>query len=229
MRRLLRVGLFWACLCNVPAGAQTVSPLQEVITQDLANLPFVTATRHHRPGDPINVGLVGSMEEITSLMQAAGWAIPVPVTLHSSVKIAGSVALRRAYLTAPVSSLFYQGHRQDLAFEKEFGKSASKRHHARFWKLQVSGPDGRPLWLGAATYDKGVGFSHPRPGVTHRINADVDAERDFLMGELNKTQRVVNLLTVKGHGPVRAKNGGGDSYFTDGDVVVAVIAPGVAQ
>ena len=205
----------WFCLSSTPSTAQTVSPLQDAIIQDLANLPFVTSTKRHRPGDPVNVGLVGSKDEIIALMQAAGWNVPVPVSLKSSVKIAGSVALRRAYLTAPVSTLFYQGRRQDLAFEKEVGRSASKRHHVRFWKLRDDGPEGRALWLGAATFDKGVGLSHRNGAVTHHINGDVDAERGFLMDELNKTLRVVSLYTVKGAGPIRAKNGGGDVYFTD--------------
>ena len=212
----------------MPLAAQTISPLQTAIIQDLANLPFVTSTKHHKPGDPVNVGLVGSKDEIMALMQAAGWTVPVPVTLKSSLKIAGSVALRRAYLTAPVSSLFYQGHRQDLAFELEVGKSASQRHHVRFWKLRDDGPDGRALWIGAATFDRGVGISHRTGGVTHHINGDVDVERGFLIGELNKTLRLVSLVTVAGHGPLRAKNGGGDVYFTDGNVLVGVITLGAS-
>ena len=135
--RLLKAGLIWACLSALPLAAQTIAPQQTAITQDLADLPFVTSTKHHKPGDPLNVGLVGSKDEIATLMQAAGWTVPVPVTLKSSVKIAGSVALRRTYLTAPVSTLFYQGHSQDLAFELEVGKSASHRHHVRFWKAKL--------------------------------------------------------------------------------------------
>ena len=166
---------------------------------------------------------MGSTDEIIATMQAAGWRIPVPVTLKSSVKIAGSVALHRTYLTAPVSTLIYLGHGQDLAFEKQVGPSASKRHHVRFWKLRDDGPGGRALWLGAATFDKGVGLSHHIGAVTHHINGDVDAEREFLMSELNTTKHVAALYTVKAQGPVKAKNGGGDVYFTDGNVVVAVI------
>ncbi len=223
-----------AALLVMPATAQTISPEQTAITQtaitkDLAQLPKVTTTKHHKPGDPLNVGLVGSSDEIIALMQAAGWTVPVPVTLKSSVKIAGSVALRRAYLTAPVSTLFYEGRRQDLAFEKEVGRSASHRHHVRFWKLHDDGPDGRALWIGAATFDRGVGFSHRNGAITHHINGDVDQERGYLMGELNKTTRLTGVYSVMGAGPLKAKNGGGDLYFTDGNVVVGVIAPDVAQ
>ena len=214
------------CVClSAPQTLAQDATQQDIITQDVAGLPFVTATKHHKPGDPINLGLVGSKDEIIAAMQAAGWTIPVPVTLKSSVKIAGSVALHRTYLTAPVSILLYQGHKQDLAFEKQVGASASKRHHVRFWKLRDDGPDGRALWLGAATFDKGVGLSHRNPGVTHRIDGDVDKERRFLMSELNGTSHVAALYTVKGNGPVKAKNGGGDVYFTDGDVAVAVVKP----
>ena len=227
--RRLAAGLVWACCFSISVVAQTVSPQQATLTQDLSSLSWVTQTKHHKPGDPINVGLVGSADEIATVMQAAGWTVPVPVSLKSSVKIAGSVALRRAYFTAPVSTLFYENRQQDLAFEKEVGKSASQRHHVRFWKLRDDGPDGRPLWIGAATFDKGVGISHRNAAVTHHINADVDQERGFLMGELNKTLRVVGLYTVLGHGAVRAKNGSGDVYFSDGNVLVAVIAAGAAQ
>ena len=221
--RCLYVGIIAVALA-LPATAQTTSAQQSVLTKDLAQLTLVTSTKRNKPADPLNVALVGSSDEITALMAAAGWTVPVSVTLKSSVKIAGSVALRRAYLTAPVSTLFYEGRKQDLAFEKEVGRSASQRHHVRFWKLRDDGPDGRALWIGAATFDKGVGLSHRNPGVTHHINADVDAERGFLMSELNKTQRLVGLYTVQGHGALRAKNGGGDVYFSDGNVQVAVIA-----
>jgi LssY C-terminus len=219
----------FVALLVMPATAQTIPPAQDAITQDLAQLPMVTTTKHHSPGDLVNVGLVGSKEEITAVMKAAGWTVPVPVTLKSSVKIAGSVMLRHTYYSAPVSSLFYEGRRQDLAFEKEVGRSASHRHHVRFWKLRDDGPDGRPLWIGAATFDKGVGISHRNGAVTHHINGDVDAERDFLMGELNKTSRLTGVYTVKGAGPVKGKNGGGDVYFSDGNVSLAEINPGAVQ
>jgi hypothetical protein len=219
----------FAALLVMPATAQTISPAQDAITQDLAQLPMVTTTKHHNPGDLVNVGLVGSKDEITAVMKAAGWTVPVPVTLKSSMKIAGSVMLRHTYYSAPVSSLFYEGRKQDLAFEKEVGRSASHRHHVRFWKLRDDGPDGRPLWIGAATFDRGVGISHRNGAVTHHISGDVDAERDFLMGELNKTSRLMGVYTLKGAGPLKARNGGGDLYFTDGNVMVGVIAPSVAQ
>lgn len=214
---------FGALCFAAPAFAQDAAALP-----DLSQLSLITTTKHHRPADPLNVALVGSRDEIIAVMQAAGWQPADPVTFRSSAHIIRSVALRRAYLTAPVSALYYQGRRQDLAFEQEVGRSASRRHHVRFWKVSDDGPGGRPLWLGDATYDRSVGLSH-HGSVTHHISGDVDAERAFLIDGLNKTAQVASVTTLKGAGPRRARNGGGDLYWTDGDVALAVVARATAQ
>ena len=195
----------------------------------LATFPMITTTRLGFAGDPINLGLVGSRDELIATMKAAGWSRPDSVNIKSSIKIAGSVALRHSYLFAPVSSLYYQGRRQDLAFEKQQGADASKRHHVRFWKVLEQGAEGRPVWLGAATFDKGVGFSHYTGLVTHHISADVDSERDFLIDQLNAALQLTALYQISGVGPTfAARNGGGDYYYSDGEVRFGVVAPDAA-
>ena len=99
-------------------------------------------------------------------MQAAGWYPADPVTARSSVEIAGSVLLDRPYRRAPVSPLFYLGRPEDLAFEKPDGQSADRRHHVRFWKVLDQGQEKRPVWLGDATFDRGVGVSHYTGAIT---------------------------------------------------------------
>src|ERR1700720_1201397 len=84
----------------------------------LANLPMLTRTAQGIPGDPINVGLIGDDKDVLCAMQAAGWFPADPVTLKSSIEIAGSVLLDRPYRDAPVSNLFYLGRREDLGFKK---------------------------------------------------------------------------------------------------------------
>ena len=59
-------------------------------------------------------------------MQAAGWFPADPVTWRTSVEIVGSVVLDRPYHDAPVSPLYYQGKKEQLAFEKPDGKSADR-------------------------------------------------------------------------------------------------------
>ena len=124
----------------------------------LAGFEATTRTALGLPGDAINVGLEGSEDDVLCAMHAAGWRPADPVTLSSSVRIIGSVVLDRPYLDAPVSPLFYENRKQDLAFEKPSGKSARTRHHARFWKALDAGDDGLPVWLGAAVFDDGLGL-----------------------------------------------------------------------
>jgi hypothetical protein len=185
----------------------------------LATLPMLTFTAQGIPGDPINVGLVGDDKDVLCAMQAAGWFPADPVTLRSSIEIAGSVLLDRPYRDAPVSNLYYQKRREDLAFEKPDGKSADHRHHVRFWKALETGEENRPVWLGAVTFDRSVGVSHYTGAVTHHIDADIDAERQLLADDLNTAGMVEAKYQVTGIGPTLAgHNGGGDLYYTDGEV-----------
>jgi hypothetical protein len=185
----------------------------------LANLPMVTRTAQDIPGDPINVGLIGDKRDVLCAMQAAGWYPADPVTARSSVEIIGSVLLDRPYTRAPVSPLYYLGRPEDLAFEKPVGDSAGRRHHVRFWKVLDQGQEMRPVWLGSATFDRGVGVSHYTGAITHHISADVDADRSLLASDLEAAEVVEAKYQVTGIGvTLTGRNGGGDPYYTDGEV-----------
>jgi hypothetical protein len=185
----------------------------------LAALPMVTQTAQGIPGDPINVGLIGDNLDVLCAMQAAGWYPADPVTLRSSIEIAGSVLMDRPYRAAPVSSLYYLGRHEDLAFEKPVGDSADRRHHVRFWKVLDQGEEKRPVWLGDATFDRSVGVSHYTGAITHHIDADIDAERKQVATDLEAAGVVDAKYQVTGIGPtMTGRNGGGDLYYTDGEV-----------
>lgn len=185
----------------------------------LASLPMVTRTADDIPGGPLNVGLIGSTEDITRAMHAAEWFPADPITLRTSIEIIGSVMLDRPYHDAPVSPLYYQGKKEQLAFEKPVGKSADRRHHVRLWQVLEKGTDGRPVWLGAITFDRGVGLSHDTGQVTHHIGPDIDAERDLLMQDLREAGMVEAFFQISGVGPTLfGRNGEGDPYYTDGEI-----------
>ena len=185
----------------------------------LAGLPMTTMTAQGIPGDPINVGLIGDAKDVLCAMHDAGWYPADPVTFRSSIEIIGSVLLDRPYNDAPVSPLYYLGRREDLAFEKPSGRSPDRRHHVRFWKVLDSGEENRPVWLGDATFDRSVGVSSYTGAITHHIAADIDAERTVLFDNLATAGVVEAKYQVTGIGPTMAgRNGGGDPYYTDGEV-----------
>ena len=193
----------------------------------LAGLPMVTRTVQDIPGDPINVGLVGNKDDVLCAMHAAGWYPADPITFKSSAEIIGSVILRRPYRDAPVSPLFYEGRREDLAFEKPVGDSADRRNHVRLWEVLEEGQEGRPVWLGSATFDRDVGLSRYTGQVTHHIGPDIDAERDLLTDDLKRAKVVQAIYEVTGVGPTLVgRNGEGDRYYTDGEIKISRLVAG---
>jgi hypothetical protein len=91
----------------------------------------------------------------------------------------------------------------------------------RYWKVLESGEEKRPVWLGAATEDRGVGVSKYTAAVTHHISPDLDAERALLAGDLENAGMVEAKYQVTGIGPtIAGHNGGGDLYYTDGEIWV---------
>lgn len=185
---------------------------------------MVTTTADGIPGDPINVGLIGSRAEIVAAFSAAGWDPADAITLRSSIDIILSVILGRSDEDAPVSTLLFEGRHQDLAFEKQVGVSADERHHVRFWLTTRAGNDSPPLWLGAASFDRGVGLSHDTGQVTHHIGPDVDADRDLVMRDLEQAGYIGKTWSIPGVGATRSgRNGGGDPYYTDGMATVGVL------
>lgn len=197
----------------------------------LAGRDMLTRTAQGIPGDPLNLGLVGDRDDVVRAMHAAGWFPADPVTLKSSVEIIGSVLLDRPYKDAPVSPLYFEGRKEDFAFEKPSGRSADRRHHVRLWLVLAKGDEGRPVWLGAVTFDRSVGLSRYTGQVTHHIAPDIDAERDGLIDDLLRAQMVEAIYQITGIGPtLTGRNGGGDLYRTDGEVKIArLVQDGVAR
>lgn len=192
----------------------------------LEGRPMVTVTADGIPGDPLNVGLVGSQEEAIRALTAAGWYPADAISFRTSVEIAGSVLFDRPFRDAPVSPLFYEGKEQAFAFEKPVGNSADRRNHVRFFATSET-HGARPIWLGAATFDRGVGVSHYTGQITHHIAPDIDTERDLLMGDLAAARVLSEIYDVSGVGPTLfGRNGGGDGYYTDGDLRIGVVTKG---
>ena len=75
--------------------------------------------------------------------------------------------------------------------------------------------------VGDAAFDRGVGVSRYTGAVTHHIAPDIDVERATLAADLEAAGMVMAKYQVTGVGPTLAgRNGGGDPYYTDGEVWV---------
>jgi hypothetical protein len=190
----------------------------------LDDAPRITHTASGIPGDPLNIALVGSEDALVRAMLAAGWHGADPITFRSTLRITRSTLLNRPYDEAPVSNLYLWDRKQDLAFQQGVDGSSRQRHHVRFWRAAEVDDLGRPLWFGAATFDTRVGLSHTTGQVTHHIGADVDAERDQLLSDLQAAGHADEILWIDGFHARRAgRNGGGDAYHTDGRLPLVML------
>nr|WP_179390382.1 LssY C-terminal domain-containing protein [Psychromicrobium silvestre] len=175
-------------------------------------------------GDPINLAVRGSQQQLEAIMLAAGWTKADEITLLSSWRIIVSTVTRRSYLKAPVSSLMLFGRQQDFAFQQEVENSPAKRHHVRFWRC----PDGWLLpgghqadWLAAGTFDRSVGLSLFTFQITHKIDANVDIERDHIVQTMHAADTFVSLDVIEDFSTgYHSRNGGGDEITTDGDLPI---------
>ena len=180
---------------------------------------IVSYTSQGIPADPINLRLVGDVAAVKCAFARGGWSLADPLSPRSSLGIVASVVLRRPYPQAPVSALYFQERLQDLAYEKDQGRTAHRRHHVRLWRV------GPREWLGAATYDRGVGLALFTLQVTHHIGAQIDAERDSLGALLATSGAHFAGTTPSRIAPGRRhRNGGGDPYVTDGLIRSYILA-----
>jgi hypothetical protein len=181
---------------------------------------IVSYTSQDIPADPINLRLLGDPASIRCAFLRGGWLPADPLSARSAFGIVASVILIRPYPQAPVSSLYFQDRLQDIAYERDEGQTAHRRHHVRLWQVAPN------QWLGAATYDRGVGLALFTLQVTHHIGPDVDAERDALGAMLQRSG-----AQFVGSGPSRIRphqwqrNGGGDRYITDGLIKSYAVRP----
>ncbi|WP_427870062.1 LssY C-terminal domain-containing protein [Leucobacter luti] len=213
--------VFWAVLAYL-----ALPRLHRILTAIYVPDYFIGRTRTSDGllGDPINAAVRGSADEVHEAMRRAGWTLADPVTLASSWRIIASTATRRSYAEAPVSPLFLFSRKQDFAYQQEVAGNPAKRHHVRFWRT----PDGWPLpggarvdWLAAGTFDRAVGFSLFTLQVTHKIDADTDVERDHLIRTVQEANPRARLeVLVDFSTGYHARNGGGDTIRTDGNLPI---------
>jgi len=158
--------------------------------------PRITQTADGRPGDPLNVALIGTKAQVETIMKAAKWDAAASLGIKADIKITEGTVLSRPDPNAPVSNLYLFGRKEDLAFEQPVGGNPRQRNHVRYWKIEQADDDGRSIWIGSASYDERVEFSDTTIQITHRISPDLDKERDHLFDDLKKTGDLVEDFPI---------------------------------
>lgn len=170
-------------------------------------------------GDPLNVVLVGSGEDAIAALAASGWSFTEAITTDSIRRMVGAAIAEKSLLTAPVSSLYAFGRKQDIALQR--GRSTiSQRNHMRLW-LAPFRCEGKPVWVGQVSRDIGVKLTSKSPTLTtHVIDPVIDESREYLLHSLLHRDAVGQFAFVTGVGEASREqprfNLTDDPYFTDG-------------
>ena len=204
-------------------------------------VPRFTITGDGLPGDPVNLVLIGTRQQLQSAFAAAGWSEADRLGLTSSWRMVRAFVFNAPYPTAPFSTLYLFGRGQDIGFQKAIDNSPRKRHHIRFWATSLTRAEAtvgtagfwlntdrpphheRVLWVGAGTRDTGLSVTKLTFQVTHATDSDTNAERDFIIAELTENRVIVDVNSYRSGQrlPTHRVN----HYVTDGEVTVASLAP----
>jgi len=210
---------------NVNVLAAPATPISTLLSPELfADIPrrvSDTASGDGHPGDMVNFALIGTEEQVQSAYKAAGW-----VAVDKSVEEAVLDGLLKtlsheSYTEMPMSTLFLFGRPQDMSFARADPLLvAAERHHLRVWKTDKT-VDGRPLWVGSATHDIGFEKDHRTGGVTHKIDPEIDKERDYLLESFDASGVYASAAYVTPANPLLdARTATGGSFHSDGRIVV---------
>ena len=194
----------------------------------LANFQCCTRNDNDtKDGDPLNLVLIGSLNEIFASLARAGWDETEAVTFSTALKTAKAFFSGDMYTNAPISPQYVFGRTQDIALQK--GRdSIHERNHLRLW-LSPWIYKGKSVWIGQTSRDIGIRLT---TGVwnltTHEIDPEVDDARDYLVTDIMSVQGLLKLGYVKGVGEATPENPRkillGDPYWTDGRRAVMVFS-----
>ena len=179
----------------------------------------VTNKDGSKNGDPLNLVVVGGVDDAFPALVRRGWT-PTEVTWKgSALRMARSALARERYPYAPISNLYLYGRPQDLALQKA-RDNIHQRNHLRLWRSPMS-YHGKPVWVGQISRDIGSRMTIHSPTLTtHKIDPDVDEAARALAEDLAYSQGLRAIGLVGGVGAATRdtprENLTTDPYFTNG-------------
>lgn len=200
--------------------------LAEVTTAMIDRIPRRVTDAQGNAGDNTNFVVVGSEEKVLQTFDAAGWVKVDREKKDAVLHTILSTFTKQAYVELPMSELTLFGRVQDYGLAHAVPiQVVAQRHHLRLWKAPFQ-VEGQELWVGAATHDIGFDRDNRNNGVTHKIDPNVDDEREFVGRSLEETGLVAKLsYVVPSQASKEARTATGATFHSDGRVMVVHLIP----
>jgi len=200
--------------------AKEVPSLPGIDNSLFEKIPRRIGDKDGNPGDMVNFLILGDEDQMKKVFTNAGW-----VKVDSDVKgtvLAGFIASmsKESYLTMPMSPLYLFGRPQDYGWaHAEPITVVASRNHLRVWKAPFT-VNGQTLWVGAATHDIGFEKDQRNGNITHKIDPDIDLEKDYVQKTLCSTGLVAQYTHFTPSEPLKeAKTATGGTFHSNGQVL----------
>jgi hypothetical protein len=201
--------------------AKAVSSMRGVDEDLFSRIPRRISDKAGNPGDMVNFLIMGSEDAMEKVFTAAGW-VKVDANVKETVLNGFLLSMsKESYLAMPMSPLYLFGRQQDYGWaHAEPISVVASRNHLRIWKASFE-VNGRTLWVGAATHDVGFEKDQRNNRLTHKIDPNIDLERDYVEKTLTSTGLVAEVTHVLPPNPMQeAKTATGGSFHSNGQVLV---------
>ena len=194
------------------------------LRKDIDGLPRRVNDQFKNLGDMVNFVLIGSEKQVQSAIDAANFHVADTDDKKAVLEAAMTTYENKDYLAMPMSTLYLFNRPQDFGYEQaEPIAMVASRHHFRLWKAPFTW-NGQTVWVGAGTHDIGFAKDKRNGSVTHKIDPNVDGERENIGASLEKGGKVKSMSYYLPPNPVQdAKNATGDGYKSDGRILVAFV------
>jgi hypothetical protein len=178
------------------------------------------------PGDLVNFVLIGDKDQVTSAFKAAGWVVADKTNQDAVVGALLATLQKNVYVTVPMSILYLFDRPQDFGYARaQAVEVAAQRDHFRIWQAPFNGQNGQVLWAGAGTHDIGIEKDQRSANaITHKIDPNVDKERDFIGATLQQAGWVQAMSYLDRPKQIKeTKTATGGEIKTDGRTLVIVL------
>ena len=200
------------------------TPLDAGLRKDIDGLPRRVNDQLKNLGDMVNFVLIGSQAQVQSALDAANFHVADTDNKKAVLEAAMMTYENKDYLAMPMSTLYLFNRPQDFGYEQaEPIAMVASRHHFRLWKAPFTW-NGQTVWVGAGTHDIGFAKDKRNGSITHKIDPNVDGERENIGASLQKTDKTKSMAYYLPANPVQdAKNATGDGYKSDGRILVVFL------
>jgi len=196
------------------------------LKETVAFLPPRVLDGRGREGDMINFIFIAKEDDLRQVFARAGW---VKVDKMKPALFWHLLWQRKHYAKLPMATFYVFGRAQDYSYSlPDPAAILTRRHHVRIWRTDFE-MNGNPIWVGAATHDVSIEFETRKLRINHRIDPNVDTEREFIAMNLTRTHLVTQEEYLSSAVPVlKAHTASGEAYHSDSRILLLDFSRGPA-